>query len=291
MDLGEMYAGDDEFKARARRHQAHYRTEVLKVHCEHYGNRLTEQDGRRDLNYYDGLGVREAKNKRYRSYSHRRDANMLRSEHIPFNMFAPFSNEPALAAQVFSRMIGRPCGSLLGLEFEWKPKTRSSYLDDNTAFDVFALFTCQQTERLGVGVEVKYTERSYRMGAPEAKRVANKSSPYWRVTRESGAFADPGDMRLASDDLRQIWRNHLLGLSMRLRGDVDDFVSVTLYPEGNSHIAVALSAYRDLLCPHAQGGVVAYTYEDFVDGLSGIEAIMDWKRYLEQRYLVERRGK
>ena len=94
IDIGPQYEPDDHFKADARLHQSAYRAKVLKVGFDQYGNRLTESAGRALLNYYDGLGVREALGQRYPTYSKSRDANMLRGEHIPFNLFAPLIGRP-----------------------------------------------------------------------------------------------------------------------------------------------------------------------------------------------------
>jgi len=58
--IGPQYEPDDHFKAAARLHQSAYRVKVLKVGFDEYGNRLTESASRALLNYYDGLGVREA---------------------------------------------------------------------------------------------------------------------------------------------------------------------------------------------------------------------------------------
>jgi len=69
MDIGPQYKLDDPFKAAARLHQSNYRARVLNVDYAEYGNRLTEIDGRKLLNYYDGLGVQEVLRKRYPAYS------------------------------------------------------------------------------------------------------------------------------------------------------------------------------------------------------------------------------
>ena len=67
--IGPQYEHDDHFKAAARLHQSPYRAKVLKVDFDKYGNRLTEWASRALLNYYDGLGVREALRQRYRRRS------------------------------------------------------------------------------------------------------------------------------------------------------------------------------------------------------------------------------
>lgn len=101
-EIGSQYGRDDSFKAAARLHQSTYRARVLDVDCEDYGNRLTDADGRALLNYYDGLGIREALRQRYPQYSKERDADLLRSEHIPFNMLAPLADRPDLHSVVKS---------------------------------------------------------------------------------------------------------------------------------------------------------------------------------------------
>ena len=58
--IGPQFEPDDHFKAAARLHQSAYRVKVLKVGFDEYGNRLTESASSALLNYYDGLGVREA---------------------------------------------------------------------------------------------------------------------------------------------------------------------------------------------------------------------------------------
>jgi hypothetical protein len=95
--LGKQYEEDDDFKRRARLHQSLFRRDVLSVDYNEYGNRFQDYDAKRFLNYYDGLNVRKALRDRYPNFSQRRDADMLRSEHIPFNLFAPLKNDFALA--------------------------------------------------------------------------------------------------------------------------------------------------------------------------------------------------
>ncbi len=286
MDIGNLYPADDKFRARARKHQAGYRAAVLHCPWDAYGNRLTEADGRALLNYYDKLGVREAKLARFPDYKAERDADMLRSEHIPFNLFGPLKTRPDLASCVLGEMVGRQLAEVLALEFEWAPAPARSYLNDRTSFDVYVCARDHRGHRVGIGLEIKYTERAYAIGATERKRVNDPESTYWRVTRASGAFVDASNRVLASDDLRQIWRNHLLGLAMRLRGNVDDFASVTLYPSGNEHFTHALSAYREHLLDGERQGVLGRTYESFISSLSGGGDIEEWKRYLEKRYIV-----
>ena len=107
--LGTQYPLDNAFKKVARKHQSEYRANVLCVDFDEYGNRLREADARGLLNYYGGLGVREVLRKRYREYSKSRDADMLRSEHIPFNLFGPLCERNELARYLIERAFGISC--------------------------------------------------------------------------------------------------------------------------------------------------------------------------------------
>ncbi len=286
MDVGPQYANDDPFKAAARLHQSRYRAGVLRVGYDAYGNRLAIEPARGLANYYDGLGVREALRRRYPTYSAARDADMLRSEHIPFNLFAPLAARARLAAGLLERMTGVAFSSGPELRFEWAPAPEGDYLGDKTSFDAYFAGLDEQGRRLGVGVEVKFTEGAYPMGKTEALRVGDIESTYWVVTRASTVFLEERQNELATDELRQIWRNHLLGLAMLLRGELDRFISVTIYPAGNRHFAEALPRYRARLDPTATTDVVGTTFEDYVSWLPETDEVCTWKSYLSDRYLV-----
>jgi len=264
MNIGSQYDSDDPFKKAARLHQSRYRASVLKVDCCEYGNRLTETEGRALLNYYPALGVREALRARYPDYSSARDADMLRSEHIPFNLLAPLANRPELLRNVFQTLCGIDFVGRCDMKMEWAPSPAQAHLGDMTSFDVYIQGRDSSGDLVGVGIEVKYTERGYRMGTLEASRVADPTSTYWRTTRDSGLFLNGDRSLLAGDDLRQIWRNHLLGLSMVLQGGIAKFVSLTLYPAGNQHFAHALSGYAEHLTPSGRGTLFGRTFEHYI---------------------------
>jgi len=286
-EIGPQYDPDDPFKAAARLHQSSYRAKVLDVDYSDYGNRLTDVDGRALLNYYDGLGVREALKQRYPQYSKRRDADLLRSEHIPFNMLAPLAGRPDLARMIIKDAFKQKLEGPFELKLEWAPEPKHNYLDDMTSFDAYLQGFGDDGELVGIGVEVKYTERGYRIGKSEAKRVHDPRSTYWTVTHETGIFTESELGDLAEDDLRQIWRNHLLGLAMVGRGDIVRFVSVTLYPSGNTHFAHALEKYQGYLKDTARNCVCGCTFERFIECIHGDDEIERWKQFLMERYLIE----
>lgn len=287
-DIGPQYELDDPFKAAARLHQSNYRAKVLDVDYLEYGNRLTDVDGRALLNYYDGLGVREALRRRYPQYSTKRDADLLRSEHIPFNMLAPLASKPGLAQMVIKDAFGLELKEPVEIKLEWAPQPTCDYLEDMTSFDTYIQGVGANGELIGIGIEVKYTERGYSLGKSEAGRIHDPNSPYWVMTRESGLFVGDGSDDLAKDDLRQIWRNHLLGLAMVRRKKIARFVSITLYPSGNVHFTHTLAKYQSHLKETAQSSVRSCTFEQFIDCIRGDREIEAWKQFLIARYLIER---
>ena len=70
------------------------------------------------------------------------------------------------------------------------------------------------------------------------------------------------------------------------RGDVDRFVSVTLYPRGNHHFAVALPRYRARLLPTRSSDIIGATFEDYVGWLPNTADLSSWKSNLADRYIV-----
>jgi hypothetical protein len=156
MDIGPQYKPDDSFKAAARLHQSHYRAKVLNVDYLDYGNRLREPDGRAFLNYYDGLGVREALRERYPFYSRKRDADMLRSEHIPFNMMAPLAKKPVLMQLILKEAFGLELSGPFEMRLEWAPSPAVKYLGDMTSFDVYIQGKDGDGESIGIGICLKF---------------------------------------------------------------------------------------------------------------------------------------
>lgn len=293
-DIGKQYKSDDDFKKKARLHQSKYRAEVLKVGWQDYGNRLQDDDAQDDrlLNYYDQLNSREVWKKRFNSsYSRKRDADMLRSEHIPFNLLAPLDTDRQLAVEIIHKAFGITCQSIDMIEIEYAPKPRGDFLDDGTAFDTYIQATMPDGKQCGLGIEVKYTERAYRIGNKEKMNMEDKSSRYWVVARNSGAFIDPDKPVFKGDNMRQIWRNHLLGLSMKKKhqgekGMIDDFYSITLFPNGNKHFHDHLPDYRTLLHVDERAKVLGCTFEHFIAAIGGSAEFDTWRQWLERRYLV-----
>lgn len=285
-NIGKQYEKDDVFKAQARLHQSRYRANELKVDFNEYGNRLNQKDAENLLAYYHELGVQQCLRARYKVFSQKRDGDLLRSEHIVFNLIAPLMARKDVCLDICNRVFGVNLISIDKIKFEHWPTPKSKYLDDATAFDAYIEGKDSSDATVGIGIEVKYTEKSYPPSGNEPARLKDPDSTYWRVSQDSGIYKAGSENSLASDELRQIWRNHLLGISMKLNGTVSEFHSVTLYPSGNLYVAGAVDNYVSLLVEEAAHCAKKVSYETFIDALQGGQDIGAWKAYLKLRYLV-----
>jgi len=99
-------------------------------------------------------------------------------------------------------------------------------------------------------------------------------------------LCDADDRVFGSDPLRQIWRNHLLGLAMIQQGNIYQFYSITLFPHGNNHFHKELPRYRALLTDQERACVFGCTFEKFIASIDGSSDFLAWKEWLKRRYVV-----
>lgn len=286
------YKPDDKFKRWARALQFAYREDVLRDFNEYRAPQvlLSDENAKRGLIFYDAF--RDLILSKVGNVATQLTANMLRSEHIPYNLFTPLETMPEVAADIFSKMIGTPIKQIISIKIEYAGKgDRSLYLNDRTSFDTFVEYLTPDNKRGGIGIEVKYTENEYPLGEKEGKDIAGDNRLYRDMTVESGYYTPELNisMFLSAHHLRQIWRNHILGYSMLHKGDVDIIHYVHLYPEGNGHFHNhALPEYRKLLTDKGNESFKTITYEnyfDMLDSYSDNEIISNWVNYLRRRYL------
>ncbi len=296
-NIGPQYPQDDNtdptgFLKRARYHQSKFRAEVLNLDCDTYGNYLKRADGEAGKNFYDGFGIFEAV-KNYRKYNKSLYSNMLRSEHIPFNLFIPFNYNKSLGVAVFNEILGNIIQSIDKIEIEFAPSPKENYLNDGTSFDAYIEYTHVDTSKGIIGIEVKYTEKEYKLkkGSKEARDIQDKSSKYYEVTKACRLYKANSEELLITDKFRQIWRNHLLGESILLvdSDKFKHFTSLTIFPEGNEHFIHASRDYMELLVINEKN-FISVTYEEFFSLLEKHcveEEYKDWILYLKKRYIVE----
>ncbi len=223
--------------------------------------------------------------------------NALRSEHIPYNLFFPMMKKQNKVAtkDFFNELFGTDCiAEVLDVKIEHAPKPPANYLNDGTSFDAYVHYKHKDGSKGAIGIEVKYTEREYKIGDTEQKNTHDESGNvrlchhYERASRGSGYYIPNSDGQLVTDNLRQIWRNHILGASMVLHGDIRHFSSVTIFPNANPHFHEVAADYRKVLTDKGKSTFFTLTYEEMFAILSHhfrTPEHLAWIEYLYKRYL------
>lgn len=288
------YRYDDAFKAKARAHQFDYKESVLN---DFYSEKnpqvvLSPEASKQGLIFceeYREVILRKVKSFRATALF----SNMLRSEHIPYNIFTPMEEDLDNAAMLFNEIIGGGISKINNIYIEYAGDSdNSQYLNDGTSFDAFVKYETQNDTMGGIGIEVKYTENGYRIGEKEKNDIVATDGKYHVMTDKSNYFL-PGlniNMFIKADHLRQIWRNHILGYAMIENGDIQIFHHVHLYPEGNEHFHnYALPEYKALLSEDGINSFIGLTYEDLFQKLPLFfksDKQSYWIQYLNKRYMI-----
>lgn len=285
------------FKERAKWHQIKFREEVLKVGYNGFETILNDLDAQKGLIFFDGFKIIEAAQARYPYFKLNQAcfANMLRSEHIPFNFFIPLSKNLEYARAVLNRFMGGVINMITDIRMEYAPDPEKA-LRDKTSFDVFIEYR-HASGRFGIlGIEVKYTEREYKLmkDSKEDREVHQDTSVYKTLTEKIALYRKEHIDELKSDKYRQVWRNQLLGESMTRKNHPESryeyFTSIILYPEGNDHFRDLIPVYKSFLTPGHENSFIGITYEEFIKTAREFTRDTDylrWLQYLEERYIAK----
>ena len=295
-EIGQQYSKDDKtdptgFLKRARLHQSKFRAETLNLDFDTYGNYLTKKDGEAGKNFYEGFGIFEAV-KKYRKYNKPLYSNMLRSEHIPFNLFIPLNDNKTLGKEIFNEFFAGVIQTIDRIEIEFAPAPKENYLNDGTSFDTYVEYTHTDNSKGIIGIEVKYTEKEYKLtkGSKQENDINDKTSRYYTVTERCGLYKPNSVELLPTDKFRQVWRNHILGESILLvdSDKFKHFTSLTIFPKENKHFIQTSKDYIDLLVDN-KNKFIPLTYEDFFAVCNKHCVGNDyenWLNYLTKRYIV-----
>lgn len=249
--------------------------------------------------------------------------NLLRSEHIPYNVFFPLKIEDKETVALFNDILGsNRIEHITDIKIEYAPvKTDNvsskemSLLGDGTAFDVYIEYipkNSQPGQKGGIGIEVKYTEKEYRL-KPDSKEYRethdangihladNYKCPSYKIGWFKPEYlmdvpkedTTKSESHLVADKYRQIWRNHLLGAAMILNGNLSEFTSLTVFPEGNGHFREdednrLWSEYKKKLTEEGKATLKYLTFESLFSKMRKhlhFQGATEWIDYLEKRYI------
>jgi len=288
------------FKKQAEKHQVEYKEKYISKEYKKFADKtvqywLTDEDGKKGKNYYNGFDVFKIVRERYPNFDAMRDSNMLRSEHIPFNLFVPFKQNLEFCKQVFNEIMGNVIVFINEIKIEYAPEIteENKYLNDRTSFDAYIEYTHTDNSKGIITVEVKYTEKEYKLekGSKQEKDINDETGKYYYVTEKCGIYKPNVIDKLKTDLFRQIWRNHLLAESILIE-DKDKFKhahSLIFYPKCNEHFADAGKQYAEMLVDNKDSKFGVVTFENFIEKCRKHcpnNEFKNWIDYLQERYIV-----
>lgn len=220
--------------------------------------------------------------------------NLVDSKHIPFNFIYPLEKirltQPDLLntflETLFANKIQVDKVNRIKIDFA-SDMNKQELLDDNTSFDAYIEYESGEN-KCALGIAFKYTEKSYPYDKREKARMFDQEdSIYHTLTRDSYFFVADKVNELRTDQLKQLWRNHLLGLKLAANKQLNDFRSVHVYPEGNVYQAEASEKYNKCLRESKREYFFPITFEKFVltaENVFGSLEGQEWISYLKNRY-------
>ena len=191
----------EDFKRKTRAHQIEFRENEMEVGFDTFPNVLPESKARKGLIFFKGFReeimaeLKKPVAPTSTHYSGQMLTNLLRSEHIPYNIFFPMKKDLEGTKRLFNKILGKEeISSIEDIKIEYHPIPIQEYLDDHTSFDVYVPYRNQSNQRCGIGIEVKSTEKEYPLkpGTAEYKHVKDASGrtclsgPYLDVTWRCG---------------------------------------------------------------------------------------------------------
>ncbi len=207
-------------------------------------------------------------------------SNLLSSQPLCFNLFGGLKLDADKGNRFFRQLFPDLVESVTGIYFEHSPgRGNPAFTEDHSAFDVFVTCTTPDGQEGFVAIEVKYTET---MNEPPATLRPR----YDELSGSVAVFKAHDAPTLRTNPLQQLWREHLLSLSMVKNGLYERGRFVVIYPAQNSNCDTAANSYMTHLASGAPAisGFEAVTLESCLDTLRKI-GDKDTAEALYARYL------
>lgn len=308
---GDSVTGDEEvtrFRRRARWHQCHWRTEqniemgyqTKKGKRYPNGAMMLPTDDNRGCNFLsDAIAAAVAHRLSYKETPETLDEERLRfhllsSMPMCFNLFGEIWQSRARdGSSAVHELWGCDPNQPVEVKFEHSPgRLKKQYIGDLTAFDVALLVGDPAAPRTVIGIETKYHE----CALPEAPPNTDTRLPrYLEVVDKAGIFRHGWERAVFGTPLQQIWRDHLLLLSMLQEEKEKEKVwaggrYVLVHPRGNPAFAKLAEHYRELLTDDSTFQVC--TVEDLLEAKhpetrTGLLLTEDTATLFKKRYLFD----
>lgn len=283
------YSDKTDFASNARLLQSIWRTEKgFEFESKKYGNFLkldfAKEEGANFLTYGIFKIVKyEVENKHIDGkviQEPRIWNNLLSSQPLAFNLFGELKLNKELATTIFKKLYPeRNLKRITAIEFEYSPERRSlKYTGDSSAFDVFIKYKTEQDKKGFFGIEVKYAEDLN-------DEPATHKGTYESISIASGIFDMSNINRLKGKPIQQIWRDHLLTLSLFVTNndyEIGDFIY--LYPSANENCEQGIEKYMQTFNKSKESHFLPLTIEKLTETIKE-NCSGNWINEFEDRYL------
>lgn len=238
---GKVYTLGNSFRARAEARQRQYRAEVLQVECAALGHLLDARAAAKGVNFLNEEvhAVAKIRRKAGKGVAPRTFDNMLSSQAMCFNLFAPLANRPELAADVL-RPFFPALSNVEEIDIEHTPP-KAIFADQSgrggVDCDVLIRGRDSVGDRIVIVIETKFVEPEFsgcgfrkpgrtrsgkpicpeevslRVGRDHCLYVRNKHYRYWEQSDACAVLHDDAVPEIGcpfGGDYWQLWVNHVL---------------------------------------------------------------------------------
>jgi len=320
-NLGEIYTKVNSFRARAETRQREYRTNILKAEPGKWGHFLQDSDARDGRNFVVKIAFQSAQYRKSKGkgIADRTFYNMLSSQAMCFNLFAPLQKDKKLASRVLSNFFP-DLDTVNELIIEYTPEN-DIFGDQSTIGGVDCDVLIQGRDRGGISIiiiiETKFVETEFSIcgfrkpGRLSKKRevcptdipisssmnkclyVFKKHYLYWEKSNKYNTLAIdkfPISGCPFAGPLWQLWTNHTLAhAEAAKRGAIKSYFAVCA-PSLNKKLlkdGKILEQFRYFLkCPES---LVFIDLDEFIKAITMVVASQNpeqraWINSLAARY-------
>jgi len=206
--------------------------------------------------------------------------NLLSSQPLAFNLFGELKLKTELATNIFQKLYPeRNIYKVIAIDFEYSPGRRNpKYTGDSSAFDVFVEYENNDNQKGFFGIEVKYSENL-------DDEPSSHKTTYETISNASKIFNMSKLGELKEKPIQQIWRDHLLTLSLFITNqdyEIGDFIY--LYPKDNKNCEIGIEEYKQTFNNIEENYFKPITIEKLTETIKTF-CKENWINEFENRYL------
>ena len=213
--------------------------------------------------------------------------NLLSSQPLCFNLFGELHFNHELATTFFKNLFPERIDKVTSVLFEHSPcRGDKNFTGDRSAFDVFIEYISSEGKKGFVGIEVKYVE-TLREGANRVNDTYQRHEKEYLQFVTADIFKPESIENLSKSPLFQIWRDHLLSISLLKNNLYEEGFFVFLFPKGNEKCYNGVQQYTEQLTYKWQEKKTGFYWrflDDFIENLHNL-ANQEWTKELKERYL------